>query len=147
MIGWPCGTREVRPRMKMVGNLGKPVGQTLERAARTRGRALGRVLERRQVAVVAAQTFAQIAGYGLVDRLQIDHLIALDHAEMQRAIGFETDDFHGSLPRLVSPSLLATGGRVGKGAERTRRTITPRGRGNACAASRGRRGRRAGQMR
>src|SRR5215467_7980475 len=80
------------------------VGQTLERAARTRGRTLGRVLERRQVAVVAAQTFAQIAGYGLVDRLQIDHLIALDHAEMQRAISFETDDFHGSLPRLVSPS-------------------------------------------
>ena len=36
--------------------------------------------------------------------LQIDHLIVLDHAEMQRAIGFETDDFHGSLPRLVSPS-------------------------------------------
>src|SRR6266849_8038623 len=71
------------------------VGQTLERAARTRGRALGRVLERRQVAVVAAQAFAEIAGYGLVDRLQVDHLIALDHAEMQRAIGFETDDFHG----------------------------------------------------
>ena len=22
-------------------------------------------------------------------------LIALDHAEMQRAVGFETDDFHG----------------------------------------------------
>src|SRR5262249_43506721 len=73
------------------------VGQTLERTARARGRALGRVLERRQVAVVAAQTFAQIAGYGLVDSLQIDHLIALDHTEMQRAIGFETDDFHGSL--------------------------------------------------
>ena len=71
------------------------VGQALERTACARGRALGRVLERRQVAVVTAQAFAQIAGYGLVDRLQIDHLIALDHAEVRRAIGFETDDFHG----------------------------------------------------
>src|SRR5262249_3515376 len=34
------------------------VGQALERAACARGRALGRVLERRQVAVVAAQAFA-----------------------------------------------------------------------------------------
>src|SRR5215813_7506589 len=70
------------------------VGQALERAACARGRALGRVFERRQVAVVAAQAFAQIAGYGLVYRLQIYHLIALDHAEVRRAIGFETDDFH-----------------------------------------------------
>mgnify|MGYP003694558335 CR=1 FL=1 len=31
----------------------------------------------------------------LVDRLQIDHLIALDDAEMQSPICFETDDFHG----------------------------------------------------
>src|SRR5262249_9438363 len=71
------------------------VGEALERAARARGRALGRVLERRQVAVVAAQALPQIARYGLVDRLQIDHLIALDQAEMQRAVGFKTDDFHG----------------------------------------------------
>ena len=27
-------------------------------------------------------------------RLQIDHLIALDNAEVQAAICFETDDFH-----------------------------------------------------
>ena len=30
----------------------------------------------------------------LVDRLQIDDLIALDDAEMQSAICFETDNFH-----------------------------------------------------
>ena len=71
------------------------VFQALERAARGRRRALRRILERRQIAVVAAQAFAEIAGNGLVDRLQIDHLVALDHAEMQPAIGFETDDFHG----------------------------------------------------
>src|SRR5215813_14098461 len=57
------------------------IGKALERAARACGRALGRVLERGQLAVVAAQAFAEIAGYGLVDRLQIDDLITLDHAE------------------------------------------------------------------
>ena len=59
------------------------------------GCALRGVLERRQVAVAAAQAFAEVARYALVDRLEIDHLIALDDAEMQSPICFETDDFHG----------------------------------------------------
>src|ERR671937_2064968 len=79
-------------------------GQAFQRAPRRRGSALRRVLERRQVALVAAQAFAEIAGNGAVNRLQVDHLVALDHAETQCAIGLETDDLHAYSLALVSPS-------------------------------------------
>ena len=70
------------------------VAQPFERATCGRGSAIRRVLERGEVAIVAAQALAEIAGNGAVHRLQVDHLVALDHAKAQGAIGFETDDFH-----------------------------------------------------
>ena len=89
-------------------------GQAFQRTPRSRGSALCRVLERRQVALVAAQAFAEIAGNGAVNRLQVDHLVALDHAETQCAIGRETDDLH-AYSLACSRRLVATSSRAGKG--------------------------------
>src|SRR5262249_21824876 len=89
-------------------------GQPFERAARGRGSTLRRVLEGRQIALVAAQAFAKITGNGAVHRLQVDHLVALDHAEAQCAIGFETDDFH-DYSLAWCRRLVATASRAGKG--------------------------------
>src|SRR5262249_47916343 len=79
--------------------------QFLERAPRARSRAPGGSLERGEVAVVAAQDGAQIGGDRGPDRLQIDHLLALDDAEVQSAIPLETDDLHGC--SRVVPAVLA----------------------------------------
>ena len=70
------------------------VFQAFERTVGAGRRTLGGILERRQVAVVAAQAFAEVTRYGFIDCLQIDDLIALDDAEMQSPVCFETDDFH-----------------------------------------------------
>jgi hypothetical protein len=123
MIGWPCGTSELLPHEDggkfrdvvalrafldvleiveaeadhLAGRRHRQgVFQALERSARGPRRALRRILERRQVAVVASEHLAEIARDALVDRLQINHLVALDHAETQSAIGFKSDNFHGS---------------------------------------------------
>jgi hypothetical protein len=53
---------------------------------RATGCALGEVLEGGQVAVAAAQPFAEIARCAAVDRLQVDHFLALDHAETQSLV-------------------------------------------------------------
>ena len=44
--------------------------------------------------LLAAQGFAEVGGHGGVHRLQIDDGVALDHAEPQAIISFETDNFH-----------------------------------------------------
>ena len=41
-----------------------------------------------------AQHLPEIVRDGLVDLLQVDHLIALDHAQPQAAVGLEFYDFH-----------------------------------------------------
>jgi hypothetical protein len=56
------------------------VFEPLERTARACRCALGSILQRGEVAVAAAEHLAEIARDGVVDRLQIDHLIAFDHA-------------------------------------------------------------------
>ena len=73
--------------------------QAFQRAARRGGRALRDVAERLEVAVVRRQHRAEIARHFRIDGLQVDHLIALDHAEPQPAFRFEPDDLHGRFPR------------------------------------------------
>ena len=50
-----------------------------------------------------------------VHRLQIDHLIALDHAETQSAVCFETNDLHG-YSLTLDRGLVAAAWWGGKGA-------------------------------
>ena len=58
--------------------------ETLQRAARARpARALARSASGCQVAVARGEHGAEIGRHLGVGRLQIDHLIALDHAEPQ----------------------------------------------------------------
>ena len=102
MIGCPCGTREELPRMKMVGNFGMLVAlrallDVLEivqaeaddlagwatgkpnlsplsgRGVGHRRAALRRILERGEVAIVAAEHLAEVARNIVVDGLQVDH--------------------------------------------------------------------------
>ena len=64
-----------------------------ERAARRGRRLLGEIGERFEIAIAAPQPGAEIVGRAGVGRLQIDDVVALDHAEPP-AFVFETDDFH-----------------------------------------------------
>ena len=73
---------------------GKSEFQSGERAAGCGRRALGEIGERFEIAIAAAQEFAEIGRHRGVHRLQIDDGIALDHAEPQAVIRFKTDDFH-----------------------------------------------------
>ncbi len=77
---------------------GKRVFQSGERAAGGSRRSSGEIGKRFQIAVAAAQGVAEIGGRSGVRRLQIDHDIALDHAEPQAIIRFKTDNLHESLP-------------------------------------------------
>ena len=43
-------------------------------------------------------TSPRSVGHARIDRLQIDDLVALDHAEPQAIVRFKTDNFHGDLP-------------------------------------------------
>ena len=70
------------------------VFQPGERAAGGSRRASGEIGERFEVAVASAQGFAEIGGHARIRRLQIDHAIALDHAEPQAIIRFKTDNLH-----------------------------------------------------
>src|SRR5262249_38952656 len=80
----------------------QPVFEIFERTPRASGRTFGRVLERCEVAVAAAQILAEVTGNCLVDGLEIDHLVALDDAEVQAAIGLETNDFHALLLNWIA---------------------------------------------
>src|SRR5262249_39877815 len=94
-----------------------------------------RTFEGRSVAVVPRQAFTEIPGNGFVDLLQVDHLIALEHAEAQCAVGFETDNSHDcSLARLGF--VVAATERAGKAKSRSSRRL---------AATMLRRSRRAGE--
>ena len=72
--------------------------QSGQRAAGGGRRAFGEVGKRLQIAVVAAQDFAEVGGRSGIRRLQIDDGVALDHAEPQAVIRFKTDNFHEFLP-------------------------------------------------
>src|SRR6185369_2210468 len=100
---------------------------------------------------------AEIARDAGVDRLQIDDLVALDHAETQSATPFETDDFHGhsltefggpcSASRRACPAIDATA-RPGRAcAPRMRSTAILRRRGGSRPRTVRRRGRAAPSMR
>ena len=56
-----------------------------ERTARGGRRLGGEIGERLQVAIAAAQPVAEIGGRGRIDRLQVDDVVAFDHAEPQPA--------------------------------------------------------------
>ena len=53
-----------------------------------------------EVAIAAAQEFAEVGRHGGIHRLQIDDAVALDHAQPHAIIRFKTDDLHESCPAL-----------------------------------------------
>ncbi len=106
---------------------GKPEFQPGERAAGRGRRLFGEIGKRFEVAIAAAQEFAEIGGHGGIHRLQIDDGIALDHAQPQAVIRFETDDLHKLSPCLVMTGQgLAQADAFGKlHVPRTRRSTEP----------------------
>jgi hypothetical protein len=68
--------------------------QTFEWAAPRGGRTLRNIAERLQIAIARRQHRAEIDRQLCVHGLQVDDLIALDHAEPQSAIRFKPDDLH-----------------------------------------------------
>ncbi len=127
MIGCPCGTIDVRPRKKTVGNFGnvaalrafldvfeiiqaeaddlarladrQRIFESGKRLARGSRRALGNGGELFGVAVVFGEPFAEIARNFAVHGLQIDDLIALDNTEMRASCPSNATIF-----MLLSPS-------------------------------------------
>jgi hypothetical protein len=67
-----------------------------ERPARRGGRPPREIRERREIAVVRAEPFAEIGGNARIHRLQVDDRIAVDDAESEAMVRFEADDAHGS---------------------------------------------------
>src|SRR5262245_30422066 len=77
--------------------------ETRERAMRRGGRALGKVLDGRQVALGRGEQRAEVGRDLGVSRLQIEHLVARHDAEVQTRRGLKTHDFHlGSLSSVSS---------------------------------------------
>ena len=54
-----------------------------------------------EIAIVARQHDGEIVGEARVDRLQVDDLRALDHAEAQPGFRFESDNLHGVFPLIL----------------------------------------------
>ena len=65
-----------------------------QRTSRGRRRSPGQVTERLEIAVVPAQDFAEITRHICIRSLQIDGMIAIDHAKPYAIAGFKTDDLH-----------------------------------------------------
>ena len=82
-----------------------------ERPAGGGWRPFGEVGKRLQVAVAAAQDFAEVGGHGGIHRLQIDNGVAVDHAEPQAIIRFETDNFHEVRSRIAMTGARPWAGR------------------------------------
>ena len=80
--GRPHRQREFQPRQRAAGG-GRRLG--------------GEIGERLEIAVAAAQPVAETGGRTGVSRLQVDDVIALDHAEPRAAV-FKTDDLHELVP-------------------------------------------------
>src|SRR5665213_807540 len=89
--------------------------QSSKRMARRRRRFPRQIAERFEIAVSLAQRRAEIGRHIGVHRLQIDHGIALDHAEPQAVTRFKTDKFH-EFPALAMTreARLSAGGRITK---------------------------------
>jgi hypothetical protein len=68
---------------------GKGLARRSRRAPRER-------LQRRKVAFVNLQPLAEIGRHARICRLQVDDCVAIDDAEPEGIIDFETDDPHGS---------------------------------------------------
>ena len=64
------------------------------------GALLREIAERFEIAVVRREHVAEIGRHLGVNRLQVDHLIALDHAQPQSAFRFKSDDLHEALPLM-----------------------------------------------
>ena len=75
--------------------------QPLQRLAGAGGRLLGEVAERLEVAVALGQHVGEVGRHLGVDRLQVDHVVALDHAQAQSFIRFKSYDLHGYRRSLV----------------------------------------------
>ena len=80
---------------------GRPNFKPLQRLAGASGRLLGNVAEGFEVAVALGQHVREVRRHLGVDRLQVDHVVALDHAQAQSFIRFKTYDLHGSRRSLV----------------------------------------------
>src|SRR5690606_41333320 len=85
--------------------------QAVQRHAGRRGSLFGEIGEMRQVARLL-QNDAQVGRQVRIDRLQVDHLIALDHAEPQAARGLETNNLHGTIPPRFRGFLARPAGNV-----------------------------------
>ena len=70
-------------------------------------RALGELRERGKIAVVLRQHGGEIVGEARVDRLQVDDLRALDHAEAKPGVRFESDNLHGVFPLARNNARIA----------------------------------------
>src|SRR5262249_36936607 len=83
--------------------------KSLERHARARRRLLGEVRERLEIASRLRQHVGQIDRQPGVGGLQVDHIIALDHAQAQPLVALKSYNFH------VLTLQLGTGRRNGRG--------------------------------
>jgi hypothetical protein len=81
------------------------VRQAAQWPTRRRRRPFGEIGQRRKIAIAISQRSAQIVREPIIDGVEVDHLIALDHAETRSVFGFEADDFHDWI-LLVSAGTL-----------------------------------------
>ena len=84
---------------------GQPVGQTGERLAGARWRALGEFAERLHIPVALGEPVAEIGRRVAIGGLQVDHLIALDNAKPRPALPFERNNFHDFAPPRSFPAI------------------------------------------
>ena len=70
------------------------VFQSIERAARGCRRVLRKGADRREVTVAPAQDLGEIARHICIHGLQIDDIVAIDHAEPHAVVRFKSDDLH-----------------------------------------------------
>src|SRR5262249_13430906 len=65
--------------------------------------ALGELGERAEIAIVLREHGGEIVGQTRVDRLQVDDVRTLDHAEAEPGLRFESDNLHGVFPLISAP--------------------------------------------
>ena len=70
--------------------------QSRERLAGAGGSLLCNVAEGLQVAVALGQHVREVRRHLRVDRLQVDHVVAFDHAQAQSLTRFKSYDLHDS---------------------------------------------------